>query len=116
MTKDELELALSSGPVTPVLRTNVEGKEIFIADGLLPPEMLHTLRRFDIIVTPKDYPMGCFVTICWCFEGKVGMGWTVVAEYFHDFWKSDEARRKLREDNAIEYVRKQLSYMGKTVH
>lgn len=116
MTLNEVEQALTTGPVKPVLWVYVDGKKIFIADGFVEHDMLSLLRRFDIIATPERYPYGCFATICWCFEGKAGMGWTVVNEKFHHFWKSDEAREEIRRKEAIEYVRKELSYLGKTVH
>lgn len=69
-SKERLERFLSDTPIKPVLRTRVNGTEIFIADGFVTPEMYRGLEvKFGIPINVHEHPTGCFATL-WYADGK----------------------------------------------
>jgi hypothetical protein len=96
MTKDDLASALQSSPVKSVHRTNIAGREIFIADGFVPPAYLQFLQRFNMDATTEEFPFGCFATI-WYTEVKTGGECGIMlCDAFHDPGHSVEAKREMR--------------------
>lgn len=108
MTKDDLDRVLSSGPVKPVLRVIVEGQEVFIADGYIAPSYLMFLERFNMTATAEDYPLGCFATIWFCEKKGLSPVGVVLCDMLHDFGHSEAARKRMREQSAIEFARDEL--------
>lgn len=108
MTKDDLDRVLSSSPVKPVLRTIVEGKDIFVADGFVPPSLLPSLERFGMTATQDEFPLGCFATLWYC-DNKVGWAGIMLCDVLHDYGHSNEARQDMRVKSAVALARDELS-------
>jgi hypothetical protein len=96
MTKDKLSQALQASPVKSVHRTNIAGREIFIADGFVPPGYLQFLERFNMTATKEEFPLGCFATI-WYSEVRTGGECGIMlCDAFHDPGHSKEAKQEMR--------------------
>jgi hypothetical protein len=108
MTKDEFDVALTQSPVKPVFRTHVGDRELFVADGYVPPQHLKYLDRFGMPATPDEYPFGCFATIWYC-ESRIGLCGIVLCDAFHDPGHSHEAKAYMRIKTAVEMARRDMN-------
>lgn len=84
-TKERLERFLSDTPIKPVLRTHVEGFEVYVADGFVTPDMYLGLKiKFAVPVEPDKFPNGCYATV-WHSEGNpAGLSGVAYFEALHD--------------------------------
>lgn len=84
-TKERLERFLSDTPIKPILRTHVNGVEVFVADGFITPDMYRGADiKFGVSPDKLEHPEGCWATV-WHAEGNPG-GLSGVAYYkkLHD--------------------------------
>lgn len=92
----------------PVARDNIEGFEVFIADGLLTPSDLAQRRRFELDLTL--FPWGAYET-CWFAakgEDKLHFGHVFWCDAFHDPGLSKEDKLRARIARAKEDARERL--------
>ena len=80
--KHKIETMCRAGGLLPVARDNIDGAELFVADGFSsPPHQKH--RRF---LDADEFPFGCFVTLWWLSKGdeKLDTGQPLFFDAFHD--------------------------------
>jgi len=97
----EFEKILSFAGIVPVARVTIEGEDVFVADGFVPPSKQESLKRFG--VGPMEYPYGCYMTIS-VSEDKA-RGWDTqyaVCDAFHDPGYSPETKQGMRVKTIID--------------
>lgn len=107
MNKQQFELALDATSVKPVHRENINGQEVFVADGFISPSQLKYLDKFGVSATDKEFPYGCFATI-WYAEAKIGLCGIAIYQAFHD-QGSVEAKAQMRIKSAVVLARNDLA-------
>lgn len=65
--KHKIERICRAAGMRPEKRTNIEGAEVFIADGFSPPP--HFKYR-KLGLETGDFPYGCYVTFWWAARGE----------------------------------------------
>lgn len=100
MNKSQFEQALDATSIRPAYRTQLNGQELFVADGFIAPAQLQYLTRFGVKATSEEYPFGCYATI-WYAPRRVGWCGICVFDAMHDPVKSQEAKQSLRIKAAI---------------
>ena len=94
--KSRIETICRNAGMVPVTRANIEGTEVFIADGFSAPPHNH-YRRLG--VDGDEFPLGCFVTLWWASRGedKLDTGQPL----FFDALKSDSRNQQARINTAL---------------
>lgn len=98
--KDKIERICRDAGMTPAKRDNIEGAEVFIADGFsLPPHRAY--RRFGI--GPKQFPTGMYATLWWVSRGedKLDIGSALFFELLHDPQYSGADKKRGRINAAL---------------
>lgn len=117
MNKHKIEdIARRSGMV-PVSRTNIDGAEVFIADGFSSPDLIDVrFKRFGI--TKEDFPGGCFATLWWISrqEDKLDIGQPLFFELFHDRTMSSEGKKNARINTAVNEAKQFLDMRKRVRH
>lgn len=106
-TKERLEKFLSDTPIKPVMRTTVEGKEVYVADGFVTPDMYLGLNiKFAVPIEKQKYPNGCYATV-WHAEGNpAGLSGVAYFESLHDIENiSLNSRQDARINKTLELAR-----------
>jgi hypothetical protein len=83
MKKNKIERICRAAGMKPVSRANIEGVEVFIADGFsLPPHRAYW--RFNI--EPMEFPKGMYVTLWWASKGDENLdtGQPLFFDVFHN--------------------------------
>lgn len=95
MNKHKIEDICRRAGMVPVKRDNIDGAEVFIADGFSSPPHV-TLRRF---LDDKEFPFGCYATLWWVSKGedKLDTGQPL----FFDALKADSRSQHARVNTAI---------------
>ena len=107
--KQRIEDICRSAGMVPVARDNINGTELFIADGFSAPPH-HAFRRFD--VGPTDFPYGMYITLWWVSRGdeKLDTGQPLFFDAFHDseYSLADKklARINSAKQTAVEFLQK----------
>lgn len=83
ISKHGIERICRQAGMKPVRRGNINGAEVFIADGFSAPPHQH-YRRFGI--GPEQFPGGMYVTLWWLSRGedKLDIGQPLFFELLHD--------------------------------
>jgi hypothetical protein len=81
--KNKIETMCRNAGMRPVKRDNINGAEVFIADGFSPPPHLN-FRRFGVEAT--DFPLGMYATLWWVSKGdeKLDTGQPLFFDSMHD--------------------------------
>ena len=89
--------------MVPVKRTNIDGAEVFIADGFSSPPHVR-LRKF---LTADEFPFGCYASLWWASKGedKLDTGQPL----FFDALSADSRNQHARINAAIKEARKFLT-------
>ena len=98
--KNKIERMCRNAGMKPVRRDNLEGVEVFIADGFsLPPHQNY--RRFDI--GPLDFPKGMYVTLWWASKGdeKLDAGQPLFFDAFHNPEYANGSKKVARVNSAM---------------
>lgn len=106
--KSKIETMCRRAGVLPVGRENIDGEDVFIADGFsIIPEI--AFQKFDI--EAKDFPSGAFATFWWTFEGddKMSLGRPLFFDAFHDPGHTMESKQKMRIAAALKDARDMLA-------
>lgn len=84
-TKERLERFLSDTPIKPILRTKVNGVEVFVADGFITPDMYTGCDlKFGTSPEKHEFPDGCYATV-WHAEGEpAGLAGVAYYKKLHD--------------------------------
>lgn len=93
--KDKIERICRSAGMKPVERSNIDGAEVFVADGFsLPPHPYY--RRFGI--GPEQFPRGMYTTLWWISRGedKLDTGQPLFFDVFHDLSYPKESKQQMR--------------------
>jgi hypothetical protein len=93
--KSDLERICSANGIKPVHRTKIDGNEVFIADGFVPPGAINRGHIVRFGVHPGEFPFGCFLTVWWTEQHK-GIGSVVVCDAMHDPGYTPEEKVKMR--------------------
>jgi hypothetical protein len=117
MDKSKIEEIARRSGMVPVSRTNIDGAEVFIADGFSSPDLIETrFKRFGI--TKDDFPGGCFATLWWISrqEDKLDIGQPLFFELFHDRTMSSEGKKYARINSATNAAKDFLDSRKKVRH
>lgn len=96
ISKNKIERICRSAGMRPVKRGNIEGAEVFIADGfsLMPHR---PFQRFG--VEPTEFPAGMYCTLWWVSRGedKLDIGQPLFFDAFHDrdYSRDDKQRARI---------------------
>lgn|SRR5262245_56967952 len=108
LTKNDIERIVRAGNLEPVKRGNIEGAEVFIADGTsMPPHMAY--RRFGI--GPEQFPGGMYVTMWWLARGedKLDIGSFLFFELLHDPCFTSAGKKRARINSAMKDAKEFLT-------
>lgn len=100
MDKHAIERICRSAGMRPETRTQIEGAEIFIADGFsLPPHRAY--QRLGI--EPTEFPSGMYCTLWWASRGedKLDIGQPLFFDVFHDKGRTPDGRKIARVNAAV---------------
>lgn len=106
--KDKIERICRDAGMKPETRRNIDGAEVFIADGFsLPPHLAY--RRFGI--GPEQFPQGMYATLWWVSrqEDKLDIGSAVFFELFHNRQYSGPDKKRGRINAALKDAREYLA-------
>lgn len=82
-TKERLERFLDDTPIKPILRTKINGLEVYVADGFITPDMYRGCDiKFGVSPDRSEHPDGCFATV-WHSEGN-GLSGVAYYKKLHD--------------------------------
>lgn len=115
ITKAAMESMCRNAGMIPVSRTNIDGAEVFIADGFSAHPAI-TFQKFGI--GPDDFPGGCFATL-WmvsCGEDRLDIAQPMFFELFHDRHMSSEGKKYARVNSAVNEAKKFLDRRRKVRH
>lgn len=110
-TKERLERFLSDTPIKPIMRTSINGIEVYVADGYVTPDMYRGLDvKFGVSPDFQKFPVGCFATV-WHSEGKVaGLSGVAYFEGMHDIESvSLNSRQAARINSTLRLARQSLA-------
>lgn len=99
--KNRIESICRAAGMKPVERGNIEGAQVFVADGFsLPPHRYY--RRFGI--GPDQFPYGMYTTLWWVSRGedKLDTGQPLFFDVFHDPSYAKEGRQQMRINAAMQ--------------
>ena len=115
ITKDAMESMCRTAGMVPVMRQNINGEEIFIADGFSAMPAI-TFQKFGI--GPDDFPGGCFATLWMVSRGedKLDIAQPLFFELFHDRHMSSEGKKYARINSAVNEAYKFLERRRKARH
>lgn len=74
-TKDKLVRFLDDTPVKKVMKTSIEGYDVYVADGFITPEMYRgaEIKFFNNEAIDRDeHPHGCYFSLWWADTEKLG--------------------------------------------
>jgi len=96
MNKHKIEDICRRAGMSPAERGNIDGAEVFFADGFSSPPHVN-YRRFG--VDADEFPFGCFVTLWWVSKGedKLDTGQPL----FFDALKSENRSQHARINSAM---------------
>lgn len=99
----------------PVHKENVQGIEVIIADGFVPPSKMQTIKRFGI--EGNDFPMGCYQTIWWAMKSddEFAIANILFCEAMHDAPSSTDEKRQMRINAALGEANQLLLKAGELV-
>lgn len=93
--KHKIERMCRTAGMIPETRTNINGAEVFIADGFSAPPH-QNFRRF---VEATEFPFGMFCTMWWASKGdeKLDTGQPLFFDAFHnpEYSKADKKRARI---------------------
>ena len=112
--KNKIESMCRNAGMLPVKRGNINGVEVFIADGFAAKPHI-TFRTFG--VDKGEFPFGCFATLWWVSKGdeKLDIGQPLFFDAFHDSGYSPEGKQTGRVNAAMKEAEKFLD-RRKKVH
>lgn len=118
MQKDAVERMCRKAGMVPVSRTNIDGAEVFIADGFSSPDKIDERFGRKFHVTKDDFPGGCFATLWWVSrqEDKLDIGQPLFFELFHDRHMSSEGKKYARINSAVNAAKEYLDRRKKVKH
>lgn len=102
--KSKIESICRRAGMKPVKRDNIEGVEVFIADGF--SMMPHTYyRRFG--VGSGDFPHGMYVTLWWASKGdeKLDIGQPLFFDVMHNPEYANGSKQRARINSALQTAR-----------
>lgn len=115
MQKDAVERMCRKAGMVPVSRTNIDGAEVFVADGFAAHPAI-TFRRFGI--SDGEFPGGCYATLWWVSrqEDKLDIGQPLFFELLHDRSMSSEGKKYARINSAVNAAKEFLDSRKKARH
>lgn len=102
--KSKIEDICRRAGMKPVKRDNIEGAEVFIADGF--SMMPHTYyRRFG--VEPHDFPHGMYITLWWVSKGdeNLDIGQPLFFDVMHNPEYANGSKQLARINSALATAR-----------
>lgn len=95
MKKHKIESICRLAGMVPAARANINGAEVFIADGFSAPPHIN-FQRFGI--EPTDHSFGMYATLWWVSNGdeSLDVGQPIFFDAFHDSRYSTEDRKRMR--------------------
>lgn len=105
MNKEKIESICRRSGMVPVSRGNIDGAEVFIADGFAAHPGI-TFKKFG--VEPEDFPGGCYATLWWIAksEDQLNVGQPMFFELFHDPELTSDGKRQARINSAMAEAKK----------
>lgn len=114
--KPQIEKMCRAAGMVPVARMNIDGIEVFIADGFSPIPSI-AFQKFGI--EPQDFPGGCFGTMWFasCREDKLDFGRPLFMDVLHNPELSPRAKKHARiraaaEDAKINLDRRKRAHLN----
>lgn len=95
MNKEQFSDALARQGIKEVCRDQIEGEEVFFADGFVPADRVKYLEFFGLPKMGNDYPTGCYATI-WYAPRRLGWCGIGVCEPLHDIAETIQGRQTKR--------------------
>lgn len=112
--KQKIESMCRAAGMVPVARVNIDGVEVFIADGFSAIPSI-AFQKFG--VEPSDFPGGCFGTMWFaaCREDKLDFGRPMFFDRLHNLELSNKGKQGARIRAAADDAKRSLD-MRKKAH
>lgn len=115
MQKHAVERMCRNAGMLPVSRTNIDGAEVFVADGFAAHPAI-TFRRFGI--SDGEFPGGCYATLWWVSrqEDKLDIGQPLFFELLHNPEYGNGGKKLARVNAAVNAAKEFLDRRKKAHH